>query len=336
MLLEDKARSDVNTPVVPAVPDRIQRPFWSVMIPTYNPRNDYLEQAIDGVLAQDWGAGEVQIELVDDASDKFDPASFLEKRGEPRLSCHRKRQRTGIGGNWNTCIERARGHWVHILHQDDLVLPGFYERLGEGIAAEPELGAAFCQGYILDEEGAQGGFTTYIGQEEPGLLSDWVEHVFVGLAIQTPTIVVNRRVYETLGGFDTDLRYVVDWEMWKRIAARYPIWYEPMPLAGYRKHSSATTRALQKTGRNLDEIRLSIDNSAAYLSPSIADDVVERTREHYTQTALGFVWERLFVDRDLGAALTQLRGARRIHSTRMLARSAFILARNAWNNRRKA
>ena len=300
------------------------------MIPTYNPRADYLEQVLDSVLAQDWDPAEVQIELVDDVSDTFDLAVFLERRGDPRLTCYRQPQRAGIGGNWNTCIARARGHWVHILHQDDLVLPGFYDRLREGITAEPDLGAAFCQAYWIDDEGCRRGLMSRVRQGEPGILFDWIEYIFVGLAIQTASIVVSRRVYEHLGGFNSAFRYVLDWDMWKRIAVQYPIWYEPKPLASYRKHRYATTRTLQRSGENLAEIGRSIEASAAYLPPSIADDVSERAGAHYTRNALRVAWERLSVDRDFVTALTQLRGARRLHSGKMLAKSAFILARRAW------
>jgi hypothetical protein len=42
----------------PFIPDRRDsgaRPYWSVMIPTYNPRADYLEETLNSVLQQDPG-----------------------------------------------------------------------------------------------------------------------------------------------------------------------------------------------------------------------------------------------------------------------------------------
>jgi len=304
------------------------------MIPTYAPRADYLEQVLDGVLTQDWGSAEVQIELVDDSSPTFDPVVFLERRGDSRFTCYRQPQHAGIAGNWNTCIARARGHWVHILHQDDLVLPGFYERLREGITAEPDVGAAFCQAYEIDDEGCRHGVVSRVSQAKPGLLSDWIEHIFVGLSIQTPSIVVNRSVYEHLGGFNSDFRYVLDWDMWKRIAVQYPIWYDPKPLASYRKHRSATTTTLQRSGENVVEIRRSIEASAAYLPWSIVDEVSERARAHHTRNAIGLAWKKLSVDRDVVTAWAQLRGAHRLHSSKMFVKSAFTLARRAWHRRR--
>ena len=41
------------------------RPFWSVMIPTYNARADYLEETLNSVLQQDPGPGQMKIEVVD-------------------------------------------------------------------------------------------------------------------------------------------------------------------------------------------------------------------------------------------------------------------------------
>src|SRR5262245_44563206 len=98
-------------PCINPVPDDVERPFWSVMIPTHNPNHHYLEQALNSVLKQDPGPQEMQIELIDDGSTDFDAEAFLHKMGVSRVSLYRQPQRLGIGGNWNTCLERARGYW---------------------------------------------------------------------------------------------------------------------------------------------------------------------------------------------------------------------------------
>jgi cellulose synthase/poly-beta-1,6-N-acetylglucosamine synthase-like glycosyltransferase len=45
------------------------RPYWSVMIPTYNPRANYLEETLNKVLQQDPGPEQMQIEVVYDCSE---------------------------------------------------------------------------------------------------------------------------------------------------------------------------------------------------------------------------------------------------------------------------
>src|SRR5687768_14054171 len=84
------------------------RPFWSVMIPTYNPIPQYLEQSLNSVLEQHPGRNEMQIELIDDCSSSFDPEGLLKKVRDDRVSCYRQKHHVGIGRNWNACIENAR------------------------------------------------------------------------------------------------------------------------------------------------------------------------------------------------------------------------------------
>ena len=40
---------------------------------------------------------------------------------------------------FNTCIERAVGTWVHVLHGDDVVQPGFYTAIRTAHRVAPVL-----------------------------------------------------------------------------------------------------------------------------------------------------------------------------------------------------
>ncbi|MFX0196931.1 MAG: glycosyltransferase, partial [Candidatus Hodarchaeota archaeon] len=60
MWLKTPKFEDVKYPRVGPVPEGIHRPFWSVMIPTYNCKH-YLEEAFNSVLEQDPGPDEMQI-----------------------------------------------------------------------------------------------------------------------------------------------------------------------------------------------------------------------------------------------------------------------------------
>ena len=313
LMSELESLNGLHGPVIPAVQDGFDRPFWSVMIPTYNPNPAYLEQTLRSVLDQDPGSQHMQIELIDDGSTNFDPEIFVSTRGS-RASFYRQPRHMGMAGNWNTCVERARGRWIHLLHQDDLVFPGFYQRLRKGIDTDASIGAAFCHHSWIDAGGRREPARSRIPQSAPGILSDWLEYVFVGLSFTTPSIVVKRGVYERLGGFDTAFDYALDWDMWKRIAPRYPLWYEPAPLAACRRHPASTTRALMRSGANIAEIRRSIEVSRAYLPPAIAADMAARARAHYASHAVSQAATLLFAEHDPGAGLAQLREARRMRS----------------------
>ena len=136
--------SSLKSPAIQVLPDDDSRPFWSVMIPTYNPRADYLEETLHSVLQQDPGPEEMQIEVVDDCSKDSAASKITGGIGAGRVTFHRESENRGLANNWNRCIERARGHWAHILHHDDIVLPGFYDLLRKG-AERSDAGAISCR-----------------------------------------------------------------------------------------------------------------------------------------------------------------------------------------------
>jgi glycosyltransferase involved in cell wall biosynthesis len=126
------------------------KPFWSVVIPSYN-RSGYLERALTSVLSQGESAGEMQIEVVDDASTADDPEMLVRRLAGDQVSFFRQPSNVGAAANWNTGIDRSRGEWVHILHSDDIVFPGFYARLKTAMEGRNGLGAAFCRTALIDE-----------------------------------------------------------------------------------------------------------------------------------------------------------------------------------------
>jgi GT2 family glycosyltransferase len=215
----------IKFPIIEPISNEIDRPLWSVIIPTYN-GTKYLEQTLRSVLEQDPGSDLMQIEVVDDCSTQDDPEELVREIGQGRISFYRQPKNLGLIGNWNDCIKRARGHWVHILHQDDVVKFGFYKRLQAAVEKEPTIGAAFCRYFYMDEKGCEQALSP-LERETPGVISNWIERIAVMQRIECPSIVVKREVYEDLGGFSQEAYYAADWEMWKRIAAHYSVWYEP-------------------------------------------------------------------------------------------------------------
>jgi hypothetical protein len=120
-------------------------PLWSVMLTVYR-RTGYLEQALRGVLVQAPGREEMQIEVVSDGGDdaiQMEIEAKVRSIAGDRVEVHRHPIRAGHPEIFNVCIRRARGLWIHILHDDDWVAPGFYEALQKGIVQAPEIGAAF-------------------------------------------------------------------------------------------------------------------------------------------------------------------------------------------------
>lgn len=245
-------------PPIRPVPGNTPRPKWSVMIPAYN-CSRYLKQAIESVLIQDAGAEHMQIEGIDDCSTDADVAAIVQEVGKGRVQYFRKDENMGSLRNFETCINRATGHLVHILHGDDFVLPGFYKTQEALFAQFPHAGASFTGFDHVDENSA----SIYEQKpvelmDKPGEMKDALMLLARQQRVQPPAMVVKRSVYEALGSFYA-VQYGEDWEMWVRIAAHYPILHTPECLACYRVHTNnITTRALTSTD-NIKDIRKVID-----------------------------------------------------------------------------
>jgi len=305
-----------------------ESPKWSVMIPSYN-ADRHLSEAIRSVLAQDPGFDVMQIEVVDDGS-AIDPTPLVRRLSDGRVTVHRHSVNRGHVATFNTCIERARGELVHLLHADDAVRPGFYERLGAALDAHPDAGAAFCRYIAIDSDG---NWTGIAALEEPraGILAGWHERIATGQRLQPPCIVVRKRVYDAIGGFDTRIRsYGEDWEMWTRIAASYRVWYEPEPLALYRVGNESLSSGALRSGDNVRQLLQVIDINRQALPAARADEVTARARRITASTAARRS-VRLARAGEGRAALAQLAWSLRADaSLRTVARAVVAAGKIGW------
>ena len=305
------AKRLIYAPSISQVPDKVTRPLWSVMIPTYNGMA-YLGQTLRSVLEQAPDPSKMQIEVIDDCSTQGNPEALIKEVGQGRISFFRNPKNVGLVNNWNTCIQRAHGFWVHILHQDDLVLPGFYEHLEKATKANSLVGAAFCRHTLMDEDSHWQALSP-IERKEPGILHEWIQKIAVQQVIQFPSIVVKRSVYEDLGGFCPEVHYAADWEMWQRIAAHYQVWFEPQVLASYRQHSGSETSRLVKSGSDIADIRKAIEMATAYLPSAEAKKLSSQAKEHYALHALNTA-KKILAQHDFAAASIQIKEA--LHCSR--------------------
>jgi glycosyltransferase involved in cell wall biosynthesis len=276
------------------------------MIPTYHCAR-FLHQTLEGVLAQDPGPEMMQIEVVDDRSVLDDPAAVVAEVARGRVAFYRQPRNVGHTKNFETCLRRARGKVVHLLHGDDYVLDGFYHKLQQAFEAQPEIGAAFCRQIFMDDAG---NWEAYSPLEQPasGILNNGLERLALEQRIMTPSIVVHRDVYERLGGFDSRLSCTEDWEMWVRIAAQYPIWYETEPLAAYRMHPDSNTGRHVRNGDDMRYTRMAIEIFRTYLPQAKAGKISRSARETYALSALDKAYS-LFLKGDLTAMGIQVREA---------------------------
>ena len=256
-----------GTPLAPRIeplPLTTTRPLLSVMIPAYNYAH-YMRGTLRSVLCQDPGPADMQIEVVDDCSTRDDPEAVTREVGRGRVDFYRQPRNLGIVGNFNDCIRRARGEWVHILHGDDLLRPGFYARARRAITAHPEIGAWACRVIYMDDGGHWSGLSELETRRPQILCNDFIDRLFVEQRLYFVSLLVRRSTYERLGGFRPELKLCLDWDMWKRIALATPIFYDPEPLACFRLHPVSAYASSVRTGESVADERRAIGIAHTYV-----------------------------------------------------------------------
>jgi glycosyltransferase involved in cell wall biosynthesis len=323
-----------HVPVIPPLAGNLQRPLWSVMIPTYNCAH-YLEKTLENVLAQDLGPEVMQIEVVDDHSTRDDPEAMVKAIAGDRVTFYRQPQNVGHVRNFNTCLLRTRGHLIHLLHGDDGVRPGFYEAMQRPFLNDPTIGAAFCRCIMMDGHDNWLNIS-HIEQAQGGIIPDWLERIAEGQRIQTPSMVVRRQVYEQLGGFDDRFtRYGEDWEMWVRLSANYLVWHEVLPLALYRLHTASLTGQSSRTGEHAREYRQAIEINRGHLQGRLqlsrVDKLLTHARHSFALACLRRA-HRMVGSGDVQGPLVQVREALKTSSSPLvMAKASFVLGRLAWH-----
>jgi hypothetical protein len=143
-------------------------------------------------------------------------------------------------------------------------------------------------------------------------------------------------VYERLGGFDARLTYMEDWEMWTRIAASFPVSYEPEPLALYRVHERSSTGRSRRGAENVVDLRRAIEINRELLGPR-ANEISARALEITATTAIRRAARMVRAGR-ADEARAQVREALRTRiSPAVLERLAFfgVVSMREWARRRR-
>ncbi|HUQ96917.1 MAG TPA: glycosyltransferase [Chitinophagaceae bacterium] len=286
-------------------------PLFSVMIPSYNCL-PYLEKTIESVLVQDLGAAKMQIEVVDDCSRDGDVKKLVETVGKGRVQFFQQPVNRGSLRNFETCLNRATGQYVHLLHGDDLVKPGFYNEIESLFSDFPSAGAAITNYNWINEDEEESKPTRSLKQER-GLLENWLYRIASRQLIQPPAVVVKREVYEKLGSFFA-VHYGEDWEMWIRIAANYPVAYSPICLATYRGgHSTNISSQAILSGQNIIDLRKVIHIAQAYLPVEKRAELKNQAYKNFSNSFAKSAY-RLYTEKKATKAARQLaKGALQLH-----------------------
>ena len=204
-----------------------QKPAVSVVIPTHN-RLHFLKRSLGSVLSQ----RDVTLEaiVVDDGS-KDGTAGYVGQLGDDRVQLLRHDRPAGVAAARNSGLGRAQGGWVAFLDDDDLWAP---DKLAVQLEAAKRHGAAgwVCMGSVTVDEGLRVLAVT-TPAPEADLFNLLAYNHIPGGASGT---VVRSELARSVGGFDTNLSNMADWDMWIRLSLEASLATVHRPLVARFEH----------------------------------------------------------------------------------------------------
>jgi glycosyltransferase involved in cell wall biosynthesis len=207
----------------------VKPPLVSVVIPTHNYAR-FIPEAIESALAQDYAPLEI---IVVDNGSTDETRAAIEPFRERGIS-YVYQEDAGPSGGRNTGIELARGELVAFLDADDAWLPGKTSAQVAHLIAHPELGLVGSGAFECDATNQPTGI-----RKAPPIEAEMAfEQLLVRNFLVTTGVIVRKRCHEVVGGFK-DMSFGEDWDLWLRIARRYPIGFVQEPLFKRRGHPSA-------------------------------------------------------------------------------------------------
>lgn len=204
-------------------------PTVSVVVPTFN-RGSRVINAIESILRQTYT--DFEIIVVDDGSTDGTPERLTPYVG--RITYVRQENR-GPSAAQNKGVALATGKWISILGDDDEWLPTKLECQFEALAKYGEqCGACFTNsqfivdGVLRQTIFAESGFNPH---EKFGILDDWFHHQVERYPIiWTQCLLVQRSLFNGLGGFDEKMVINEDLDLIFRLALKTRLCFVSDPL----------------------------------------------------------------------------------------------------------
>lgn len=206
----------------------------SVITPSYN-QAAFLEQTLRSVLDQ--GYPELEYIVVDGGS--TDGSLDIIQRYADRLAWWASEKDSGQAEAINKGMQRAHGEVVAWLNSDDIYLPGAIAGAVAALGAHPDAVLVYGNTRAVDAAGR----TLNVLRYRQLSLDDLLCYEIIG----QPAVFMRRAAYEAAGGLDPSYHFMLDHQLWVKIALQGPILHVGEEWAAARYHPQAKNRA-QATG----------------------------------------------------------------------------------------
>lgn len=219
--------NDGGSAVIPAVPlGNSADVAFSVIMPTRN-RAYCIVAAIDSLMAQTHRNFELVV--VDDGSTDNTQQIVSRKYGEALTSGQivyvRNETGSGVCMARNIGLSKSSRDWIAYLDSDNTVRPEFLDTFAQAIVRNPQTHTLYANFKVNGSDKIGGR-----GFDQKALLS----RNFIDIGV----FCHSRKCYKMLGGFDSELKRLVDWELILRYTKVFPPVHLPVVLMDYCDRNS--------------------------------------------------------------------------------------------------
>ena len=221
---------------------KTEQPLVSVVMNCYNGEK-YLREAIDSVYQQTYKNWEIV--FWDNAS--TDNSAIIAKTYDEHLRYFRGNETVPLSVARNKALQKARGEFIALLDCDDIWLPEKLEIQSMHIQKNPNAKLFFANTIHFNDEGVEirrqyDRFNPCkLNLSKGKALNNLLIH---GCFIDTESVVFNKEAALSIGGFDTEYKYVVDADFFKRMGSKYDMYAGKETLAKWRVHTNQSTQSI--------------------------------------------------------------------------------------------
>lgn len=216
---------------------QICQPSVSAVIPAYNAAL-YIAETIQSLLQQKFLT---EIIVVDDhSSDKTcDIVEYLRDISDGRIQYYQQMQNHGVSASRNFGVQKAKNDLILFMDADDIAEPDLVElELNRLMELQNQWVEPIVLSYsAYSQISSTGEPIAGIQRSQQVSPEEILGYEFVRNQISTSGVLVARKAFLEVGGFDENLKYSEDWDLWLRLAQIGGFAYVDEALVRVRRHS---------------------------------------------------------------------------------------------------
>ncbi len=230
-------------------------PFVSVCLPAYN-GEDYIARAIESVLGQ--SHNNLELVIVDDHSTDKTP-DVIKRYSDPRIRVIVNESRLGQMNNWNKALLEAKGRFIKLLPQDDVLYPTCLEKEVGAFMDPGNKGVVLvcCTRHIINRDGRvllKRSFKRRKGRLEGVRAVRESVRAGTNLIGEPAGVLFKSETAAEAGLFDDRHFYVLDLDYWCRILLTGDLYIIPESLCAFRvARGSASVKVVSSQNKDFKD-----------------------------------------------------------------------------------